>query len=843
MAAKGFIAPSSLRGNRVLWLPTVKGWIWSGEWTTFPGLCQPNRPKIQESPVYTVYKGDFFLCHYIGTATVRSAAKVRFHTAAMQEMVKDFLVESYENLDKLDEALVDLEKDPTHRASLDSIFRTLHTIKGTCGFLAFSKLEKVSHAGENLLGRLREGKIQFDTEVITALLTTVDAIREVLEVIENTGKESEAEYPELIERLSALSAGETQAATPPPKTISPSEPAPQAEQAPPAKPAREKVLVKPEAPVPAAQAPLARSKASAAKPEPAKAEGSTRNISDSTVRVDVDLLDKLMNLVGELVLARNQHIQLTSRYSTDSQFVGIGQRLNLVTSELQEGVMKTRLQPIGNIWNNFPRVVRDLSVSCGKKVSLNMEGKETELDRTVIEAIKDPLTHLVRNSVDHGIEAPNERVRKGKPEEGQMLLRAFHEGGQVNIELSDDGAGIDPEKVKNSALKRNLVSQEEVARMSDRDLVRLIFQPSLSTAEKVTNVSGRGVGMDVVKTNIEKTGGSVDLQSTFGVGTTVKIKIPLTLAIIPALIVTCGGHRYAIPQVSLLELVRLEGGRAGGDVELINGSPVYRLRGDLLPLVYLANELGIETKQPPVSSNGRNNGVVNIVVLGADKKQFGLVVEGINNTEEIVVKPLGKQVKNVTIFSGATIMGNGKVALILDVFEIAQKAKVIADVSERSLREAETKFEKNEGDRQSLLLIGVNEDERLAIPLSQVARLEKLPHGTVEQADSRKVVQYRGKLMPLIYLADALNRPRAQTMDSRRPINVVVYTLRDRSVGFVVDRIVDIVEEEVSVEQRSNSTGVIGTVVIQGRATDLLNVEEIIHSSEPSFFEETATTA
>src|SRR5271165_3795881 len=403
-------------------------------------------------------------------------------------------------------------------------------------------------------------------------------------------------------------------------------------------------------------------------------ETKVRDAAPETIRVGVNVLDKLMTLVGELVLARNQLLQISNTVE-DASLQAVSQRMNLIATELQEQVMKTRMQPIGNIWGQFPRTVRDVALGCGKEVGIEMEGKETELDKTIIEAIKDPLTHLVRSSVDHGIELPEARVKAGKARVGRLILRAFHEGGQVNIEISDDGAGLSSDRIRKKAIERGVITAEQAARMTEREIFNLIFLPGFSTAEKVTNVSGRGVGMDVVKTNVEKIGGTVDVQSTLGRGTTVRVKIPLTLAIIPALVVTCGGDRYAIPQVSLLELVRVESDQAGKGIELVHGAPVYRLRGQLLPLVYLSRELKLATDARPPAER---EGAVNIVVLQADGRQFGLVVDEINDTEEIVVKPLRKQLKTVKVFAGSSIMGDGRVALILDVLGLAQRAGVLS---------------------------------------------------------------------------------------------------------------------------------------------------------------------
>ncbi|MBM4246982.1 MAG: chemotaxis protein CheA, partial [Deltaproteobacteria bacterium] len=582
-----------------------------------------------------------------------------------------------------------------------------------------------------------------------------------------------------------------------------------------------------------ADAPAARPEpadAPAARPEPADAQASA--VADTTIRVDVHLLDKLMNLVGELVLARNQILQFTSTQD-DSAFVAASQRLNLITTELQEGVMKTRMQPIGNIWSKFPRVVRDVALACGKHVRVEMEGRDTQLDKTIIEAIKDPLTHVVRNAVDHGIESPDGRAAAGKSPEGRLFLRAFHEGGQVNIEISDDGGGIDPEKLRNKALQRGLVHPDQLARMGERDLPGLIFLPGFSTAEEVTNVSGRGVGMDVVKTNIEKIGGTVDIHSKVGLGTTLKIKIPLTLAIIPALVVTSRGERYAIPQVSLLELVRLEPEQARRAIESIHGAPVYRLRGNLLPLVHLARELGQD------DAAGTDDRAVNLVVLQADGRQFGLVVDGINDTEEIVVKPLGKQLKGLSTFAGATIMGDGRVALILDVLGLAQHAHVVSEVHDRAIAEKPAADADHDADHdaarlRTLLLLGTGESGRLAVPLDLVDRLEEIPADAVERSAEQEVVQYRGQILPLVWLSDTLGLPRPPV--ATEPLQVVVSTTRDGlTAGIVVERILDIVEDRLEIRRGVERSGLLGSAVIQDKVTDLVDVHGIVAGACPTF--------
>jgi two-component system chemotaxis sensor kinase CheA len=800
------------------------------------------------------------------------------------DIVKEFLVESHENLDRLDRDLVALEKDPSNREILGSIFRTIHTIKGTSGFLAFGKLEAVAHAGESLLAKLRDGELKLHPELTTGLLAMVDAVRQMLSSIEAMGNEGERDDDVLIARLIGLLRLRPEGATP--ETLAKASVAPKSTESSAIRiteEATQSASASTPEPAPTTEAMnlgdilISRGEATPAEVASAAAaqsEGDPRHLgeilvdqgavkphevlealqtqqtrgqaSESTIRVDVGLLDQLMNLVGELVLARNQILQFTKKME-DTNLVTAGQRLNLIASELQESVMKTRMQPIGNVWSRFPRTVRDVAVGCGKKVRIEMEGQETELDKTLIEAIKDPLTHLVRNAVDHGVESPEARKAAGKEPEGVLRLRAFHEGGKVNIEISDDGAGLNLQKVVAKAVQKGLVTADQATRLTEREMANLIFAPGLSTAEKVTNVSGRGVGMDVVKTNIERIGGTVDLQSTLGRGTTVLVKIPLTLAIVPALIVTAGGQRFAIPQVSLLELVGLEGEEARKKVETIQGAPVYRLRGNLLPLVDLNQELRLPGKLRKRSS-------VNIVVLRAEDRQFGLVVDEVNDTEEIVVKPLRKQLKNVKVFAGASIMGDGRVALILDVMALAQRANLIGEARTAASKQEATAQQTRET-RQTLLLFqsGI---ARMAIPLSSVARLEEFQRSAIELSGVQEVVQYRGRILPLIRagnvveggseLPDAGSPDRAHSAgwgagsSGDTPLQVVVYTERDRSIGLVVDRILDIVEEELVMERPGRRAGVLGSALIQHRVTDVLDVEGVVRAYEPAFFEQAA---
>ncbi len=785
----------------------------------------------------------------------------------MDEIVKDFLIESNENLDRLDQELVKLESEPSSKELLGSVFRTIHTIKGSCGFLGFARLEKLAHAGESLLSRLRDGKLSLNTQITSGLLAMVDAVRRMLAAIQASGQDGEEDYKSLIDQLARLQGdqvGTAQtliAAMPAGSPRSPESPA-EAEapkkaeivssvaaendvQNEPAPPSPPNLIDETQETSRPTTNELVRTEGAvrtedAAAPEPA-AESHSPQATMETIRVGVTLLDRLMNLVGELVLARNQLLQF-SNSTQDAGFQAVSQRMNLIATELQEEVMKTRMQPIGNIWNKFPRTVRDLAHSCGKEVRLVMEGQDTELDRTIIEAIKDPLTHLVRNSMDHGIEEPETRKRAGKDPTGILTLRAFHEGGQVNIEISDDGAGLNGDRIRLKAIERGLIPAQQAARMPDRDVFNLIFLPGFSTAEKITNVSGRGVGMDVVKTNVEKIGGTVDIQSAPGHGTTVRVKIPLTLAIIPALIATCAGERFAIPQVSLSELVRLDAGENGKGIELVHGAPVYRLRGRLLPLVYLDRELGLKTS---AGQEPNCEAAINIVVLQADEQQFGLIVDEITDTEEIVVKPLGKQLKGISAYSGATIMGDGRVALILDVSGLAQKARVIAEAHESTHEEARGQAGAAPvRDEHALLLAENGLEGRVAIPLSMVARLEEFPRTVIEHAGAQEVMQYRGQIIPLVRLSQLIPATSdAEKLASAASIQVVVYAEGKRTVGLIVDRIVDIVEERAAVEALAPRAGIVGSFVTQRQVTDLLDVPALVRAAVPGLLDAAAPEA
>lgn len=706
----------------------------------------------------------------------------------MDDLLADFLTETNESLAELDTALIRLEQAPDDQATLSQIFRLVHTIKGTCGFLGLPRLEAVAHAAENVLGRFRDGTLAPSPAAITVILQAIDRIKLIVAGLEASEAEPAGDDAPLIGSLNALM--KDAAAGP--------APAPQA-----AEPAAAAGVEEPAA-LPVA-APVAAESAEAA-PLPGES-----GVAAQTIRVSVEVLEDLMTLVSELVLARNQLLQL-GRAQQNSPFTVPLQRLSHITSDLQEGVMKTRMQPIGNAWNKLPRLVRDLARETGKRIELAMHGAETELDRQVLEFIKDPLTHMVRNSADHGLETTAERRAAGKPETGRITLNAFHEGGHIIIEIADDGRGLNTGRIAEKAVAQGLATEVELAQMSEAAIQQFIFRPGFSTAAQVTAVSGRGVGMDVVKTNIEKIGGTIELASREGRGTTVTIKIPLTLAIVSALIVECAGERFAIPQISVVELVRTGGG-SDTAIERINTTPVLRLRDRLLPLVRLSSLLALEEDERAEGAESF------IVVAKVGTENFGLIVDRVFDTEEIVVKPVAPILRDITLFSGNTILGDGSVIMILDPNGIARAVGIgaAAGAERAGLVEAARAEAGGSGTRTSLLLFRAGGAEPKAVPLGLVARLEEIGAERIERAGARAMVQYRGRLMPLVPMGvelDGASRP-------RRP--VLVFSDGGRSMGLVVDEILDVVEDVVNIQLGSARPGILGSAVIAGRATEIID--------------------
>ncbi|MBD2166183.1 chemotaxis protein CheW [Calothrix membranacea FACHB-236] len=694
--------------------------------------------------------------------------------------IEAFLVESYENLDQIERDIIELEKESGNGEELARIYRSLHTLKGNCGFLPFPKLEALAHAAESLLSSLRERTLAITPQIVSTLLQTIDSIRQMLSAIAATRKEGDRDYAELIQRLTALQQTQSAAVSPAPQ------------------------------PVELFDSDL---------------EDSTLTTSESHIRVNVGLLDQVMNLVGELVLARNQVMKLSTKLK-DSNLTAACQSLHTITGELQEQVMKTRLQPINSIWQKFPRVVRDLAIASGKQVAVEMVGIDTELDKSIIEAIKDPLTHLIRNCVDHGIEFPAERTAKGKPAVGRLFLKAGYESGKVNIEIGDDGRGLNLERLKARSQQLGLVSANQAAAMSDSEAMNLIFLRGFSTAEQITNLSGRGVGMDIVKENIEKINGSIEIDSRLGQGTTFKLKIPLTLAIISALIISSSGEFYAIPQGNLQELVRLEMEQGLKNIEIFYDVPVYRLRGELIPLIYLHQIL-------QVANNVTNSELLSIAIIQAENYRFGLVVDSIEDIQEIVVKPLGKQLKNVSLFAGATILGDGKVGLIIDIVGLAKQAGVsstyqqLAKATDVSIPD----------DRQTILLFTGPQSARMGIPLAIASRLAEIPTTAVETVANQTVVRYDNQILPLIDLHSIFgigdrNFDDLATATETLAI-IIVSPYPSVSVALVVDHILDIVEEPLTIKGIPSREGILFSTVIQGKITEILDIEAVIRITNP----------
>jgi two-component system, chemotaxis family, sensor kinase CheA len=726
----------------------------------------------------------------------------------MDDLLKEFLAESAENLARLDVEIVALEQRPDDPELLGSIFRAIHTIKGTCGFLDLARLERVSHATEDVLGMLRDGSLALTHEVISDVLAGVDVIKAILAEIERTGTEPDADDTALLERLGAWTAGAARAEVEPFSLFEGS--APVAELGEPGVVGAEQANPRFDtADIPTLPAGGAELRAPARGPA-----------ADASLRVGVGILDLLMNLAGELVLTRNQLLQL-AQDDEESAFRLPLQHLNRVTSELQEAVMKTRLQPIGNAWGKLPRLVRDLSRSSGKQIDLEMIGAETELDRQILQAIGDPLTHMVRNSLDHGVETPAERRAAGKPERGTVTLEAFHEGGYIVVEIRDDGRGLDAGSIRRKAVERGLVRPENAASLSDAQLFRFIFEAGFSTAEKVTSVSGRGVGMDVVRSNIESIGGRIDLHSIPGRGTTIRIKIPLTLAILSALIVDVAGQSYAIPQIGVVELVRI-GGDNATLLQCVGGTPVFRLRESLLPLVRLGEALRCSTTADQEQS---------IVVCQVGGERFGVVVDQVVDTQEIVVKPLGRMVKSIPYFSGTTILGDGSVIMILDIpaLSVLVRSEETDAAGREPLPEA-IATEAADAEHMSLIVFGSGGEARQAVPLALVSRLEKIPVGSIEYADGRWLVQYRGGLLPLVPASPAIQM-RALP---ERP--VIVFSDGERAMGLAVEEIHDITEDRLRIQSESGTPGLLGAAVIAGISTEVVDIHHFLRAADPRWF-------
>jgi two-component system chemotaxis sensor kinase CheA len=706
----------------------------------------------------------------------------------VEDLMKEFLAESQEGLERMEFCLTELEKRPDDGELVTEIFRAVHTIKGTTGFLGFARLERLAHAGESLLGELRDGKLTVTTELISGLLQLMDGLHRILQTIETTGTEGERSTDnddELIAQLAELKAAEFVA-----KEASPSQNRDPFDKLR-AGPSTSSGQVGPH-PNQSSGQDAGQTDLPVVAGEVAAAGSSTQ---DKTLRIDVEVLNRMMNQVGELVLTRNRILRCTPGAE---EFPELARRLDSVTAELRESVMQARMQPVGHLFSKFPRMVRDLTIRCGRQVRIEFEGQETGLDKSLLEAVRDPLTHAVRNAVDHGIEPPEERVKAGKPAEGVVRLRAFHQSGSVVIEVIDDGAGISTARVLAKAVERGLVTPEQAASMTQREALQMIFVAGFSTAKKVTNVSGRGMGMDVVRANVEKVGGSVELESRMGLGTTVRMRVPLTLAIVPALVVQSGGQSFALPQSSLVELVYVPRREAEKAVELMGATQLYRLREGLLPLVWLDRLLGLE---PSAGAEGAD---FYIAVVESDGRRYGLVADDLKAPEEIVVKPLSAELREIGVFSGATVLGNGTLALILDVaatgvrIGVRQVAEALnlANASQPQAETAQIEMESSmviyeSGKRGSAKDGG---REQMAMPLSAVERIESVPLSEIEYAGGRAVLQYRGELIPLEDEDDVLGERSAEDGSATATVLICLRPEAQgaRRVGMVVRRVLDV---------------------------------------------------
>ena len=670
----------------------------------------------------------------------------------VDDLTREFIAESQEGLDRMERCLTELELRPDDGELVGEIFRSVHTIKGTTGFLGFDRLEKLAHTGEHLLGSLREGKLAVNSELISGLLSLLDGLRGILALIEQTGGEgtrSNDEDSELIAELTALNG---------------------------------------HAPLAVAEAQHGEESGEAHEASAAvttSASMAAMGNNDKTLRIDVDVLNRMMNLVGELVLTRNQMLQSSMEAAN---FPELARRLDSVTADLRETVMQARMQPVGNLFGKFPRLVRDLARTCKREVRIEFSGQETGLDKSLLEAIKDPLTHAVRNAVDHGIEEAHVRVLAGKPAEGCVRLRAFHQSGSVVIEVADDGAGIGIERVLAKAVERNLVTAEQAAAMSEREALQLIFLPGFSTAAAVTNVSGRGVGMDVVRANVEKVGGSVEIESKMGMGTTLRLRVPLTLAIVPALVVRSGGQSFALPQTALVELVYVPKRDAQSAVEKIGAAELYRLRERLLPMVWLDRLLGLETHCTEEAHG------FYLAVLEAEGCRYGLVVDDLLAPEEIVVKPLSSVLREIGLFSGATVLGNGTLALILDIGATAARAGVKPTEQETEVELVEVKTE--EAEDVSFMVFEERVKERTAVPLNVVERIESVPLTQIEYAGGRTLLQYRGELLPLRDDGNLLEEMEGDGQGEEALVTILICAHAgaggQHRIGMVVRRVLDV---------------------------------------------------
>jgi two-component system chemotaxis sensor kinase CheA len=744
------------------------------------------------------------------------------------QILDEFLNEAQEIFDGLDLAFVKLEQTPEDKKLIGNIFRGIHTLKGSSGFFAFTRLERTAHAGESLLSKLRDGSLPLSREIVDALLATCDRLRMILGEIQKTRAEPGGDDADLIEWLHFLTEGGSGF----PKSSLKSGPQSTAQAATlgahnnVATPSVSPSIDDAEVVVTQVKSLDATEAANTLLTDQLTQRGDAERTTEiaAPVKVSVELLDKLMNLVSEMVLARNRLLSF-ARTSGDLAFNNTVRRIDTVTLELQERMMKTRMQPVSQVWTKFPRLVRDVSLECGKQVELVQIGAETELDRTLLEGIRDPLVHIIRNSIDHGIESPRERAASGKPEQGTVTLRAFHENGMVIIEVTDDGAGINVPLVAQKAVEKGLVPADRASRLTEREIIDFIYLPGFSTKDQITNLSGRGVGMDVVRTNIQGIGGSVDI-ATSPKGTRLRLSIPLTLAIMPAVFVRCKQHSYAIPQVNVYEMLRYEPKEGVPGVENFYGVQVFRLRNRLIPLVYLNRELRLDSEIPALDQP------LNIVIVQAAGLRFGIVVDEVLYMQEVVVKPVGPLLKGTPVYSGSTILGNGSVALIFDVAAIAVRSGIIAKLADNNFEQEVAAVDQEHGAVQQMLLFDLPGLERLVVPLDSVDRLEMIEVSRIDRRGTEAVVLYGKKIMRLITLARYVEGAEHKGLFGDETLPVIVHYSNGEPIGFIVKKVHNIVDVNTqSVVFTRPQRGLIGSVVVHDEVMSILNVQEILRES------------
>lgn len=822
-----------------------------------------------------------------------------------EEVLQMFIEESQEHLADIEPDLLLIEErgENIDIELVNKVFRAAHSIKGGAGFLDLGKIQEVSHKAENVLDMIRSYQITPNPEIVNILLLAFDKLREMI----NNHKESDqTDISEVLVSLSRI------ASSKPPKEekeTSEKEVEIKTEEKEPVEKEVEiktndveetlnpenktnlseknnksitenNVACEPEKIVPTKKSP--QSSVNNSKEEAPKKSSSESNQTESSLRVKVELLESLMNLAGELVLCRNQLIEAIAQKDQHS-LQASAQQVNLVTSELQEAIMLTRMQSIDRIFNKFPRVVRDLAKQLGKKVNLNIQGKEVEMDKTIIEGLSDPLTHMIRNAVDHGIEPSDVRANINKNPVGTINLKAYHQAGHMVVEISDDGKGLDPDKIASSAIAKGLISEDKVTAMSEKEKLDLILLPGLSTAENISNVSGRGVGMDVVKINLEKLGGKIDIESKIDKGSCFRIKLPLTLAIIPSLLVSVGQERFAIPQINVNELIRIRPSQVKDRIEQVGEAAVLNLRGSLIPLVYLADVLGISKtyldpcnferkterrlliadrrskkrslqeeesidneiidqeeltgqKEQRVSSDRRYHADsdLNIVIATIEDFEYGLIVENLHDTIEIVVKPLGQHLKTTKEYAGATIMGDGRVALILDIAKIAEIGGLLmhseSALSKKSSDDHTTKIKK---DIQSFLLFKNSIDEHCAVLLDLVRRIEYINASDIEILAGKKILQYRDTNLPLVALNDVAD---VNKIADEQQLVVIVFKIYNRDVGLLAARPIDVIETSAAIDQSTlKQTGIMGSSIIKERTTMILDIFDLVEAIYPEW--------